>query len=123
LEQKFIKEFLDENDPMEKAWKAKTMAYIGTPGSLYALGSEMRTPLIQVIPGSFARSIRIDLIAMLQYAFPLEEELYHPIGTDEDYIRIEKFVEQRLGVKWKVERPPFLTELPLPPGFSYTPPK
>jgi hypothetical protein len=123
LEQKLILVFLNEKDPMEKVSKAQIMAYIGTPGSLYALGSEMRSPLVQVIPGAFARSVRICFIPFLQYAFPLEEELYRPIEKDEDYIRIEKFLERTLGVKWKVERPPFLTEIPLPPGFSYTPPK
>jgi hypothetical protein len=119
IEQVLIQDFLQEKDPREKISKGNQMADIGTPASIYALASEMRTPLVSVITGALARSVRIELIPALRFALPLAEELYYPIESDADYIRIEKFLEKSLGVKWERERPPYLTILPLPPGFSY----
>ncbi len=119
VEQSMIDDFLQEKKPQEKISKGNQMAYIGTPASIVALGSEMRTPLVDVVPGALARSVRMELIPALRFVLPLAEDLYCRITTDADYIGIEKFLEKELRIKWNKERPPFLTELPLPPGFDY----
>ncbi len=119
IEQELIRDFLEEKSPKEKISKGNKMADIGTHASIYALASELRTPLVFVVDSAFARSIRLELISSLQFALPTAAELYYPIRVDDDYIKVEKYVEKTLGVKWQVDRPPFMTELALAPGFGY----
>lgn len=109
VEEKYITDFLSVTDAEEKASLARKLGFIGTKSALKALGSEMRSSLIIEKPMVMVRSIRVDIVAALSYAFPERPFLWdNAVIDDGGYERIEKFCEEELGVEWKAERPPFL---------------
>jgi hypothetical protein len=109
IERSFIERFRAAQAPGEKAELAKQLGLIGTEPALREVAAAMRSGMIIEMPGVSSRSIRIYLIEALSYNFPEETFLYdNAVNSDEDYTRIEKFCEERFGVRWKTERPPFL---------------
>ncbi len=108
-EQRLIREFLDTREPKSKAALAKTLGYAGTPAALKALASEMRTDLVVEMPGVMRRSVRVDIVAALSFAFPDKPFLWdNAVTDDQGYARIEAFCEQTFGVRWTKPRPAFL---------------
>jgi len=109
IETEFIKTFLETSDPEEKADYARFLGFIGTPGALKALASEMRTDMVLQMTGVSRRSVRIFIIEGLKYNYPDRTFLYdNAVNSDEDYARIEKFCEEEFGVNYTKDRPPFL---------------
>ena len=125
IEKRMISNFLKEEDPEKKGEIALELGYIGSPDCIYALASEMRTPLIVETP-RYAYSVRYKILQGLQWAFP-EEELFNEvllwvkarsianynIARVEKhygvyYDLVEKWCAQQYQIKWKRERPPFL---------------
>jgi len=84
---------------------------IGTRSSLQAVCQRMRTPLkYDDYPESYQESARVNIIEALKYAYPERTELvYHfKIVNDKDYIKVEQFCMQELGVSFEgVPRPAF----------------
>ena len=110
LEQEFIDRFTQARDPEKVAQLARVMALIGTEPALKALAARMRTDLVIEMTNVFRRSVRLDIMAALSYAFPEQPFLYdNAVSDDSGYERVEKFCEERFGTKWDRPRPPFLT--------------
>jgi hypothetical protein len=87
-----------------------TLALIGTPRSLKAIGVRLRTPLTILMPGRFEKSVRLNVLEALLYNFPDQPVLYpNNINGDEDYEAAERFCIETLGVTYSNPRPPFLT--------------
>lgn len=119
-------EFLAALDAAETAGDAEAfaralgpVALVGTPRSLKAIGSRMRTPLIIEVPGAFEKSARLNVMEALLYNFPDRPILYpNNVVHESDYIKVERFCEAQLGVVFDQPRPPFLTyfghPIPLP---------
>jgi len=111
-------EFIADAKRKEAAGKAEDLAdalhllaQIGTPRCLQAVCERMRTPLIIVRTGAFRKSVRLEVINALLYAFPGEKILESSqIRRDLDYERIELFCTQTLGVGYSKPRPPFFTD-------------
>lgn len=109
VEKRFIDAFLAAKEPKEKARLAGALGRIATRGALSALASELRTDLVDEMPGVMRRSVRLDILAALHRSFPEEKILWdNAISSDEDYARAEAFCEATFGTKWKTPRPPFL---------------
>jgi hypothetical protein len=109
VEQRFIREFLEARDPERKAALAKTLGHVGTPAALKALASEMRTEMVVEMPMVARRSVRVDIVAALSFAFPDKMFLWdNAVRDDEGYARIEAFCERTFGVQWTKSRPQFL---------------
>lgn len=109
LEKKFVQRFLATRDPKEKADLAEGLGLIGTESTLQALASEMRTDLIIEKPMVFLKSVRVNIVAALSYAFPEKTFLYqNSITDDSGYTRVEAFCQETFGVEWTTPRPPFL---------------
>ncbi len=109
IERSFIERFRAAQEPAEKAELAKLLGLIGTESALREVAAAMRSDMIIEMSGVSSRSIRIYFIEALSYNFPEETFLYdNAVNSDEDYAKVEKFCEERFGVKWKKERPPFL---------------
>jgi len=109
LEAKYVSDFVDATDPKEKASLARKLGFIGTEAALKALGGEMRSDLVIENPMVTLRSVRVDIVAALSYAFPDKSFLWdNAVLDDSGYERIEKFCEEKFGVEWKTGRPPFL---------------
>jgi hypothetical protein len=82
---------------------------VGTSAALKALASEMRTDLVVEMPMVMRRSVRVDIVAALSFAFPDKPFLWdNAVSDDEGYARIEAFCEQTFGVRWAKPRPAFL---------------
>lgn len=108
-EQKIIKRFVDAPNPEEKGKRARALAEVGTTTSLRALASEMRTDAIYEMKMTMERSIRVDIVAALSFAFPDKPFLWdNAVHDDAGYARIEEFCEKTFGIKWTKPRPPFL---------------
>ncbi len=108
LEKEFADAFVRENDPVEKGRLARVLGFIGTQTALAALASEMRTDLIDGMPMVSLRSVRLDIVAALSFAFPDKPFFYNnAIMDDSGYERVEKFCETTFGVRWKKESPRF----------------
>ncbi len=114
LERRFIDRFADTRDPKEKMEAAKPLGWIGTPATLKALASEMRSPLVFTIPATFRQSVRPAIAKAIQYNYPRDRFLL-VVNSDADYERIEKFCEKEFGTTWEAPRPPFLNIQPLAP--------
>jgi hypothetical protein len=94
------------------------LAWIGTRTSLRAVAQRLRTPLTVSVPGAFEKSVRVDVLDALRYAFPAQPELYpNNIIRESDYTRAERFCTEILGVTFDQPAPPFLTYrgYPMPP--------
>lgn len=108
-EGKLLAAFAGEKDPVKKRNFARELGLVGTPATLKALGSALRTPVVYETPSSVAYSQRLDILAALQLAFPAENVLFpNTINDDAGYAAAEAFVEKQLGVTWSSPRPPFL---------------
>lgn len=119
VEEKFVRAFLETQDPEQKAQRARTLGLIGTRAALQAVASELRNPLVIEMKMVMRRSVRLDLIAALSYNYPDKLFLFdNAILDDDGYARVEKFAEEEFGVRWEKPRPPFLTIQ----GFPSEPP-
>ena len=119
VEQRFIREFLDAREPKRKAALSKTLGHVGTPAALKALASEMRTDLVVEMPRVLRRSVRVDIVAALSFAFPDKPFLWDNAVTDDaGYARIEAFCEQTFGTRWTKPRPAFLWIQGFPADFA-----
>lgn len=119
VEQRFIREFLEAREPERKAALAKTLGYVGTPAALKVLAGEMRTELAVEMPMISRRSVRVDIVAALSFAFPDKTFLWdNAVKNDEGYARIEAFCEQTFGVRWTKPRPRFLWVEGFPADFA-----
>ena len=109
-ETSLLEAFAAEKDGPGKAALARELALAGTPATLRALGSEIRSPLVYETPSSIARSFRLDVMEALLLAFP-EEAAFQPhrVTNDAGYLAAEEAVTQRLGVTLTAPRPAFLT--------------
>ena len=107
-EEFFTKPFASTQDPKEKTELATRLGRIGTSSAMKILASEMRSPLVQVVPNSYEQSVRTEFAKALHFRHPECTFLEH-IETDADYERIERFCELEYGVVWTRPRPAFLT--------------
>lgn len=82
----------------------------GTPLALREVALQLRTPLIQEMPGVFRKSARLDVLNSLIYNFP-DIVLFNQnmINTDDDYIAAENYCINEFGIEYKDARPSFLT--------------
>ena len=111
-------EFIADAKRKEAAGKAEDLAdalhllaQIGTPRCLQAVCGRMRTPLIIDRVGAYRKSVRLEVIDALSYAFPEEPVLdSSQIRRDLDYERVELFCTQKLGLRYSKPRPPFFTD-------------
>ena len=109
-------EFIAEANRLEAEDKAYELgsalyqlAQIGTRRSLQAVCQRMRSPMIIDLVSAYMRAIRLEAIDALMYAFP-ERAKFFSVSTDDDYIRIEQFCTQELGVDFRGKpRPGFFT--------------
>jgi hypothetical protein len=86
------------------------LSLMGTPRSLKAIAELLRTPLIIDIPGTYQKSVRLNVLEALLYNFPDQPELYpNNIITEEDYMAAERFCAKTLGVTYTTPPPPFMT--------------
>lgn len=93
---------------------AKVLGYIGQPGSVMALARQYRNPLHYRAEGSdylHVMSLRFAIVNALWRVWPDNEVLCFPYkempGGEDDYIKVEAWLESYLGVKWRMPRPPF----------------
>lgn len=106
-----------EGDDLVKA--LHTLSLIGTTRTLVALAEYLRSPVTVGVKGAFEKSIRMEVLAALAYAFPSEPTLNpNAIIRDSDYEAAEQFCARTLGVKYTGPRPPFLTIRGYPSGVS-----
>jgi len=105
----------DAADAEELAKALYPLVQIGTPRTLQAVCKRMRSPLIIFPAGSkIQKSVRLEVMEALIYAFPEEYNLLYPdnVTKDEDYIRVEQFCVKATGVQYDgMPRPPFFTTL------------
>lgn len=86
------------------------LALMGTPQSLKAIASRLRTPFTIQVPGAFEKSVRLNVLEALLYNFPDQPELYpNNIFSEEDYKAAERFCTNTLGVTYSSPPPPFMT--------------
>lgn len=95
------------------------LALMGTPRSLKAIAERLRTPLTIDKPGSYEKSVRLNVLDALLYNFPDQPVLYpNNIKAEVDYTAAERFCISALGVTYTTPPPPFLTyrgyPLPIP---------
>ncbi len=108
-----INAYLSETDPQKKAIQARRLGYIASEKAKQILATEIRTPLTYMWHPPARRSLRIHIIEALFLAFPEEAIFWPPVikpSDDSYYEEIEKWLQQRLGVKWNQPRPEFLYE-------------
>ena len=88
------------------------LAQIGTRRSLQEICLRMRSPLI-IDDGIRQKSIRLFVMDALRYAFPERPELDSGnVRKEEDYIKVEQFCTQELGVDFRGRpRPDFFVEI------------
>lgn len=86
------------------------LSLMGTRRSLKIIAGLLRTPLIIDIPGTYQKSVRLNVLDALLYNFPDRPELYpNNIITEEDYFKAERFCTRELGVTYTTPPPPFMT--------------
>jgi len=87
-----------------------TLARIGTPRSLRAICPRLRSPLIIDLVSAYTKSVRLEAMEALLYAFPEREELYEQVFDREGYIRAEQVCVQKLGFSFAgIPEPVFFT--------------
>ena len=75
------------------------LALMGTPRSLKAIAALLRTPLTILIPRTYEKSVRLNVLEALLYNFPDQPVLYpNNIITEEDYTAAVRFCTDTLGV-------------------------
>lgn len=110
VEKRLVDAFLATQVPEEKIRLAAVLGRVATPAALSALASEMRTDLVYEMPAVMMRSVRLDILAAISKSYPDRPLLWdNAISSDEDYAKIEAFLETTFGTKWKKPRPPYLT--------------
>lgn len=86
------------------------LSLMGTPQSLKAVASHLRTPLTIVVPNQYEKSVRLNVLESLLYNFPDKPQLYpNNIFTDADYRAAERFCTETFGVTYTSPPPPFMT--------------
>jgi hypothetical protein len=109
IESEFIGAFEQSKDGATKARLARVLANIGTPRSLAALAAAMRSDIVIEMPMVMRRSVRVDIVAALSFAFPDKAILWdNAVQDDSGYARIEAFCEHQFSTRWTQPRPPFL---------------
>ena len=114
---KYIEAFQKADEIYRKASLAKKLGYIADAGSMKALGKEFRNPLrIEEVGSDYFHkfSLRFAIAEALSLARP-ENELFwfpyeNPPVDDTRYVKIEKWLEAELGMKWTRPRPKFTDE-------------
>jgi len=115
IEDEYIAELAREEHAGNAKKMAKTLfslARIGTRSSLQAICQRMRSPLMTYdCPVTYKNSVRLEVIAALRYAFPERSDLdWERVTKDKDYIKVEQFCTQELGVNFEgIPRPAFFT--------------
>jgi hypothetical protein len=107
-ERSAVERFVAQTDPFAFSTLALRLGCIGTPLCLRTLGEAMRTPLIQDrFP--IRVSCRYHVIEGLRLTWPEAVPLFPTrFRSDADYDEAERFVTDKLGVRWTAPRPPFL---------------
>jgi hypothetical protein len=104
-----INQFITAKDADQKIRFAKLLGYVGTKKAATALAGEMRTDIIKILPNVYARSVRLDIAHALEMINPETTILYeNNIDDDASYENIEHFCQERYGIVWQKNRPPFL---------------
>jgi HEAT repeat protein len=117
IEDKLIQAFANARAADRMASAARDLGYVGSQRCAQVLAQAMRSDVVRVLPSGRKTSIRIDIIKALSRIFPDEQLLWQPVDpaeSDTYYEQIEKWCQNRLGVKWDRERPPFLYETVVP---------
>jgi hypothetical protein len=108
-EEYIVNNFITAKDADQKIRFAKFLGYVGTKKAATALASEMRTDIIKILPNVYARSVRLDIAHALEMINPETTILYeNNIDDDSSYEKIEHFCQERYGIVWSKNRPPFL---------------
>jgi len=123
-EEYFLREFRVTKDPEKKAKLTEWLGYIGTPGAVIALASELRSPELVRFSGEGKQSLRVPVIKALHRIFPQNVLFWNPQSSpptsNDYYIPIENWAQKYLLIQWQHERPPFFwvgsfpTPLPVP---------
>jgi hypothetical protein len=109
VENYLINQFITAKDADQKIRFAKLLGYVGTKKAATALAGEMRTDMIKILPNVYARSVRLDIAHALEMINPETTILYeNNIDDDDSYEKIEHFCQERYGIVWSKNRPPFL---------------
>lgn len=110
-ERQVIDDYLKTDDPEARAEIAIRAGYMATPRAILMLATDMRSPETYEWQMKSRRSFRVHVIEGLHRAFLTEPLFWKPFYKPEDdsyYDRIEKWLMERVGVRWERERPEFL---------------
>jgi len=110
VENEFIAAVETAKDGQTLAQVLRSLGLIGTSHSLKVVAEQLRTPLTIDRPGSFEKSVRLDVLEALLYNFPDQAILYpNNINSDEGYAAAEHFCTITFGVTYRTPRPSFMT--------------
>lgn len=101
---------IEDNNAEDFAEAILNLGRIGTTEALREVAMQLRTPLIQEMPGVFRKSARLDVLKALIYNFP-DIPVFNPnnIRSDFDYVEAERFCIDKFNFDYKDPRPAFLT--------------
>jgi len=116
-EASIIAKYKNASEPQEKAEIARRLGYVSSDKTIQLLAEEIRTPEYYEWHPPAIRSLRIHIIEGLHLAYMEEPVFWQPIIQPEDdsyYEKIENWLNKKLGITWKNNRPEFLYQIESP---------